>query len=123
MLSLPPGTRIWLATEPCDMRKGFHSLVALVRQRLPELDPLSGQLFVFIGRNRRAVKILWWSSGGLSLYLKRLEQGTFRLPAPRPAAASLALTATDLAMLLDGIDWSTAKRQKLYEPARSPTSR
>jgi len=119
MLSLPPGTRIWLATEPCDMRKGFHSLVAVVRARLPELDPLSGQLFVFAGRNRRSIKVLWWSAGGLSLYIKRLEQGTFRLPVPRPEAASVALSATDLAMLLDGIDWTKAKRQPLYEPARS----
>ena len=101
------------------MRKGFHSLVAVVRQKLPQLDPLSGQLFVFVGRNRRAIKVLWWSFGGLSLYIKRLEQGTFRLPVPRPTTASLALSATDLAMLLDGIDWSQAKRQPLYEPARS----
>jgi len=119
MLSLPPGTRIWLATEPCDMRKGFHSLVAVVRARLPQLDPLSGQLFVFLGRNRHSVKILWWSAGGLSLYYKRLERGVFRLPAPRPEAPSLALSATDLAMLLDGIDWSKARRQPLYEPPRS----
>jgi len=119
MLSLPPGTRIWLATEPCDMRKGFHSLVALVRARLPELDPLSGQLFVFLSRNKHSVKVLWWSTGGLSLYYKRLEQGVFRLPSPRPEASSLALSATDLAMLLDGIDWSKARRQTLYEPPRS----
>ncbi len=74
---------------------------------------------MFLSRDRHSVKILWWSAGGLSLYYKRLEQGAFRLPVPRPEAPSLALSATDLAMLLDGIDWSTARRQRLYEPPRS----
>ncbi|MSQ83623.1 MAG: hypothetical protein EXR77_12170 [Myxococcales bacterium] len=60
-----------------------------------------------------------WSAGGLSLSSKRLEQGCFRVPVPVPGHASVQMSAADLAMLLDGIDWTRARRQKLYEPPRS----
>ena len=69
------------------------------------------------------MKILWWSAGGLSLYAKRLEKGTFRLPKIEPGQTTVRLQAADLAMLLDGIDWTRARRQQLHEPPRSLTDR
>lgn len=109
MLSLTPATAIWLATAPTDMRLGFDGLAALVRTALGA-NPLSGQLFVFLGRRADRVKILWWDRDGLALYAKRLERGTFRRPAV--AGARVSLTPAELAMLLEGIDLVGARRRK-----------
>ena len=68
MLNLPPSCRVWLALAPCDMRKGFQSLLAEARSRWQAHDPLGGDLYIFLGRQRTTVKVLWWSAGGLSLY-------------------------------------------------------
>ena len=110
MLSLTPATPIWLATAPTDMRLGFDGLAALVRNALGE-NPLSGQLFVFLGKRADRVKILWWDRDGLALYAKRLERGTFRRPAP--AGARVSLTPAELAMLLEGIDPAGARRRRM----------
>ena len=118
MLSLPPSCRVWLSTEAVDMRKGFDGLLAEARRRFAE-DPLGGHLFVFVGRARDRVKVIWWDTGGLVLYCKRLEQGRFRLPRVEPGQTSVRLQAADLAMLLSGIDWSRVKRPRLYEPGRT----
>ena len=119
MLNLPPSCRIFLATAPCDMRRGFHGLLAEVRARWSHEDPFAGNLFVFVARNRSCLKVLWWSRGGLSLYSKRLEKGRFRMPEILPGQHSVAIEATDLAMLLDGIDWTRVRRQRLLQPPRS----
>ncbi len=123
MLTLPPSCRIWLALAPCDMRKGFHSLLAEARFRWPGEDPLGGDLYIFLGRQRTTIKVIWWSPGGISLYSKRLEKGSFRLPAIQPGQATVTIAASDLAMLLDGIDWTRARRQQLHEPRRSLADR
>ena len=123
MLSLPPSCRIFLATTPCDMRKGFDGLLAEVRRRWTAEDPFAGHLFLFLGKGRARIKVIWWSAGGLSLYSKRLEKGTFRLPKVEPGQTSVRLQAADLAMLLDGIDWTRARRQVLHEPRRSLATR
>lgn len=104
--------RIYLATGSTDMRKGFDSLAALVRDTLGH-DPLSGSLFLFIGRDRDRIKILHWDSDGFALWYKRLEEGTFRLPAQH-AGASVELQASELAMLLEGIDLSSIKRRRRF---------
>lgn len=105
------GAKIYLSTAPTDMRKGFDSLAALVKDSFGE-DPLSGHLFLFIGRARDRLKILYWDTDGFALWYKRLEEGTFRLPAARPDAASVQLKASELAMLLEGIDLRSLKRRK-----------
>ena len=109
MLSLPPAVRIWLCTQPTDMRKSFDTLAALVRQALGQ-DPLAGGLFVFVGRRADRMKILYWDRDGYALWAKRLEQGTFRLPAA--TADSVILTRAELAMLLEGIELAGARRRK-----------
>jgi transposase len=105
--------RIYLAAGSTDMRKGFDSLAALVRERLGH-DPLSGSLFLFIGRNRDRIKVLYWDTDGFALWYKRLEEGTFRLPRSPPAQASVELKASELAMLLEGIDLSSIKRRRRF---------
>lgn len=119
---LPPSCRIYLCPQPCDMRRGYDGLHAEVKRRCQE-DPLSGHLFIFLGRTRTRLKILFWSDGGLCLFCKRLEKHRFKLPKVEPGQTTVRLQAVDLAMLLSGIDLGSARRQKLYEPARSVTDR
>ena len=102
MIALPAGTRVWLAAGVTDMRKGFDGLAALVQASLSE-NPFSGQLFVFRGRRGDRVKILWWDGNGLCLYAKRLERGHFVWP--RAQSGTVFLSAAQLSMLLEGIDW------------------
>jgi transposase len=105
------GVRVYLATGATDMRKGFDSLAALVREKL-EHDPLSGALFLFVGRARDRLKVLYWDTDGFALWYKRLEEGTFRLPQPSVSSLSVELKASELAMLLEGIDLRSIKRRR-----------
>jgi transposase len=107
--------RVYLCTSTTDMRKGFDTLAALVRDGLG-CDPLSGHLFLFVGRRRDRIKMLYWDQDGYALWYKRLEKGTFRLPATAPDAAHIELKASELAMLLEGIDLRSLKRRKRFQP-------
>ena len=89
------------------MRKGFDGLASLAQQRLGR-DPFSGQLFVFRGRRGDLVKVLSWDGQGLCLYAKRLERGRFIWPQAKDGTVSL--TAAQLSMLLEGIDWRAPVR-------------
>lgn len=117
MLNLPQSVKIYLATEPTDMRKGPDGLSAMVRSK--KLDPFSGDLFAFISRRRDRVKILTWSVGGFVLYYKRLEKGRFKRPTMTPGQCTVLLDSTQLNMLLDGIDLSRVRRPKLWKPPAS----
>lgn len=105
--------RVFLCTSRTDMRKGFDTLAVLVRDGLG-YDPLSGHLFLFVGRRRDRLKILYWDGDGYALWYKRLEKGTFRMPVAKPDAASIELKASELAMLLEGIDLGSIKRRKRF---------
>jgi len=85
------GVRIYLCTAPTDMRKGFDSLAALARESLGQ-DPLSRHLFLFVGRAKDRIKILYWDKDGFCIWYKRLEEGTFRLPT-KQAGASVEMKA------------------------------
>jgi transposase len=111
MLTLPPSVRIWCATTPTDLRRGFDGLAALVRSQL-QADPLSGHLFVFFNRRADRLKILYWDRDGLCIWYKRLERGRFHFPAAD--AASLELTPGQLQMILDGVDVERVRRYKRY---------
>jgi transposase len=102
MNPLPTGTRVWLAAGVTDMRRGMDSLAAQVQTTL-EQNPFSGHVFVFRGRRGDLVKLLWWSGDGLNLYSKRLERGRFVWP--QAQSGSVCLSAAQLSMLLEGIDW------------------
>jgi transposase len=99
---VPMGTRVWLAAGTTDMRKGFTGLCALVQNALAS-NPFCGQVFVFRGRRGDLLKLLWWDGTGLCLMAKRLERGRFIWP--NAQNGSVSLTAAQLSMLLEGIDW------------------
>jgi transposase len=116
MLSLQPQLRVFLCTQPTDMRKSFDGLLALAQEHLAR-DVLQGGLFVFLNRRRDRVKILAWEGDGLSIYYKRLEAGTFQMPLADARAAGLELDATELSLLLSGIDLTSVKRRPRYRRA------
>jgi transposase len=95
------------------MRCGFDRLAELARSVTGQ-EPLSGHLFLFRGRGGDRLKILYWDRDGYALWYKRLEEGTFKLPRIEAGAASVELRASELAMLLDGIDLRSIKRGKRY---------
>ena len=109
--------RIWLATEPTDMRCGFDRLAERARAVIGE-DPFGGHLFVFRSRRGDRLKILTWDRDGFALWYKRLEQGVFKLPRAEEGVRRLELRASKLAMVLDGIDVSRLKRVPRYERPR-----
>jgi len=108
--------RVYLCAAACDMRKGFDSLAAMVKEFLGH-DPLSGHLFLFVGRGRDRVKMLYWDRDGYALWYKRLEDGTFKLPRVEAGVSGVELKASELAMLLDGIDLRSVKRGKRFSVA------
>ena len=115
MLSFPGSLRVFLAVEPCDMRKGFEGLHALVGEQLQE-NVRSGALFVFINKRHTRLKVLHFDGTGLWLMTKRLEEGTFAWPKLEEiGAAKLALRPEAFAMLTDGIDLRGAKLRPWYE--------
>jgi len=120
MLSLGPAVRVYLASEPVDMRRGHDGLYAIVKGW--DLDPFSGDLYAFIGKRRDRVKILVWHRGGFVLVYKRLERGRFRIPRVGPGRRTATLDGTELAMLLDGIDVERVRRPVLWEPGRRAAS-
>ena len=107
--------RVWLCTVPIDMWLGFDRLVALAAA-VTDQHPLSGHLFAFHSRRGDRLKLLVWERDGFVLWYKRLEEGTFRLPKIDPATtASVELRASELAMLLDGIDLRSVRRGRRYQ--------
>ena len=113
MLSLPSPVKIFLCSEPVDLRRSFDGLAAIARDGLGE-DPLSGHWFVFRNRRGDRVKILMWDRDGLLLVHKRLEEGVFRFPKVPAHAKSALVTTQELSLLLWGIDPSSVVRQKRY---------
>src|SRR5262245_45826739 len=114
MLSLPLPVKIFWCVTPADMRRSFDGLASLVEEQLHQ-DPLSGHLFVFCSRRRDRVKLLYFERGGLAIWYKRLEEGTFAMPRAASDGCSVQLTAAELAMLLDGVELASVKRRVRYE--------
>jgi transposase len=114
VLTLPPSTRVFVATAYTDMRRSFDGLLALVRDFLGG-DPLSGHLFVFRNRSGDRLKILWWDRDGLAIFYKRLEDGSFTFPAVSGDIPQVEMTAADLQLVLQGIDPAEVKRSKRYQ--------
>jgi transposase len=115
VLTLSPSVRVYLATEPVDLRRGHDGLCALVRARYGR-DPYDGSLFAFVGRRGDRIKILYWERGGFVLVYKRLERGRFQLPRVSAEATSVTLDSASLAMLLDGVDLASVRRIPAWKP-------
>ena len=110
MISLPSDTRIWLVAGVTDMRYSFNGLGEQIQHVLDD-NPFSGHLFIFRGRRSDMIKILWADADGLCLFTKRLEEGLFIWPAVRDGKVSI--TRSQLAMLLDKLDWRQPKTSRL----------
>jgi transposase len=113
VLSLTLPVDIYLCVQPTDMRKSFNGLWALVVEQLKQ-DPLVGGLFVFVNRRRDLMKLLYWDVDGIAIWAKRLERGTFEMPRVDAQSASVTLSATELTLLLRGIDLTSVRRRKRY---------
>ncbi len=101
MIGASPSVKVFAYTEPVDMRKGFDGLYGLVKTHLGR-DPLSGDLFVFMSRNRKRAKVLLWDGTGLCLYSKRLERGQFANLWSGTNRAEIALTVAELQLFMEG---------------------
>lgn len=114
MIHLPASVRVYLCTSPCDMRRSFDGLHALVTGAM-KLDAFAGHLFVFANRRRDRVKILYWDRDGFAVWAKRLEEGTYAMPFGSDGEPRREITAQELGALLSGIDLSAARRRKRYQ--------
>lgn len=115
MLSVSPGRRIWLCTQPTDMRRSYDGLSVMVKRHLGE-DPTSGQWFAFVNRRRTQIKLLAYEEGGYCLWSKRLEQGQFaRLG--RLDERKRLLCQTEFLALIEGVDMEIKRQRKRYKIA------
>ena len=114
MINLPDPVRVFVHIPPTDLSKGFDALSGLVTTAFGQ-DPTSGHLFLFFNRRRDRLKILYWDRGdGLAIWYKRLEIGSFQLPAAPAQAVAIEMTATQLSLILSGIDLGSARQRKRY---------
>ena len=118
MLSLSPTIRIFVHTQPTDLRKHFDGLQAVVTHALAH-DVMTGDYFVFFNRRQHRCKILYWDGDGMVVWAKRLERGRFQIPLYPDGARSVQVDGTTLAMILGGVDLRTVQRRKRYQ-APSP---
>lgn len=115
MLSLPPSVRLFVARGVTDMRKSFDTLASLVIEVVEE-DPQSGHLFLFVNRRRDRLKILWWDRSGYCLLAKRLEHGQFRVfDRAEGKAGAFEMSASELALILEGIDLRGSRRRLSHD--------
>lgn len=106
--------RIWLYSQPTDMRKSYTGLSSLVKNQLQE-NPLSGQFFVFINRRRTQLKVLYFDRSGYCIWMKKLEQGLFRYT--QSDGEKQRLNWTELKLLLEGIELKNTRQFKRYQHA------
>ena len=116
MIHLPASVRVYLCLNPCDMRRSFDGLHALVRDHL-ELDAFAGHLYLFANKRRDRLKIVYWDRDGFAIWAKRLEQGSYVIPSGEPGSRRIEISSEELSALLSGIDLSTATRRKRYRRA------
>ena len=109
---IPAGVRIFVATEPVDMRHGFDRLAQAARDRIGQDPQQGGALFVFAGRRARRLKILWFERNGACMLYKRLHGAVFELPVGDPGGTSVRIDATGLARLLAGVPRAERGQQR-----------
>ena len=116
MIHPPASVRVYLCLSPCDMRRSFDGLRALVRDHL-QLDPFAGHLYLFANKRRDRLKILYWDRDGFAIWAKRLEAGSYAIPCGEPGSSRFEISVEELGALLSGIDVSSATRRKRYRRA------
>lgn len=111
---IPASVRIFVCTEPMDMRRSFDGLALAVQQVL-EKEPQSGSLFVFTNKRANRLKVLWFDKNGYCILYKRLHRAVFRTPKSiNPNAASVQIDGAELAKILEGISLPPRKRKVRY---------
>ena len=113
MIAAPSTVKVLVATRPVDFRKGADGLAAMVREQIGH-DPFSGTIFIFRSKRADRLKILAWDGSGLVRMWKRLEQGAFRWPPISDGV--MRLSASQLAALVDGMDWSRLHARDIAQP-------
>jgi transposase len=113
MFSLTSSFFYYLYSQPTDMRKSFDGLSGIVQGQL-DRNPTSGEVFIFVNRRKNKVKLLRWEQGGFILYYKRLEAGTFELPAFTEDAVSCQMSWPTLMLMIEGISVEKSKQRKRY---------
>jgi transposase len=119
MFTLSSSNKFHLYSQPTDMRKSFDGLSGVVQNNL-ESNPCSGDVFIFINRQRDKIKLLHWQGISFTLYYKRLEKGTFELPNYDISIGSITINYTQLAMIIDGLSIKNIQKRKRYTPAGEP---
>ena len=123
MMHLASGLKVFVCTQPADMRRSFDGLGGMAVSII-EQDPMSGHLFVFRNRNRDRLKILYWDRDGLAIWYKRLEKGTFQFPTDLidkdKRSPRAEISTEQLSLLLGGIDLRSVERRKRYRPPGKP---
>lgn len=115
MLSVPSAVKIFLYGQAADLRRGYDGLAAIVQNAMGE-DPLSGSLFMFVNKRCNRIKLLYWDRDGYAIWMKRLERGTLEIPeADDPDVASVKITASQLSLILEGIELSSVRRRKRFQ--------
>jgi transposase len=108
---MPMSVKVFLAVQPVDLRASFYRLAAYVRAAHGG-DPQDGHLYVFLGKGKNLVKILYWDRSGYCVFAKRLERGRFRLPSDVPEETTQhEVDFATLTLLLEGIDLKGATRR------------
>jgi transposase len=113
MLNFSPAIRIYLHAEPIDMRKSFDGLFGIVKNEF-SLDVRDGGLFLFINFRRNRIKLLYWDTDGLAIWMKRLERGSLQHPQPKDNSKHIIMDASELNLLLSGIELSSVKKRRRY---------
>lgn len=121
MISFSPAIKIYLHREPVDMRKSYDGLFGIVKNDL-SMDVRSGGLFMFINLRRNRVKLMYWDNDGIAIWQKRLERGSLQHPQPQDNSKHLEIDASDLHLLLSGIDLASVKRRKRYVAPELPSA-
>ncbi|HSY23776.1 MAG TPA: IS66 family insertion sequence element accessory protein TnpB [Polyangiaceae bacterium] len=112
---IPQGVQIFVALEPVDMRYSFDRLSGLAREQVG-YDARSGALFLFFGRRRDSLKILFFDGSGMCQFYKRLDAGTFGLPQAGEGARHVEIDDATLEALLDGVQVEPARARKARRP-------
>ena len=116
MFSLNDSMRYWLYNQPTDMRKSYHTLSGIVSNSM-ELDPYNGDVYIFMNKSRNRIKLLHWEPGGLVIYSKLLEAGTFGYPSNlQKDAVSGTIQWRDLVLIVEGIiEKPDSRKQRLEQ--------
>ncbi len=114
MLTLPCAVKIFIYTQPTDMRCGFNKL-SMLAENFMRADPFSGHLFVFFNKSGDKCKILFWDRTGFVIWYKQLQEGTFEKLPVKPNESSIEVDVAKLTWILEGIDLWKARRRKRYQ--------